>query len=206
MNQRHPEEREIEQLKVRLSELEARLEGSAQTEPWAAGKYYTAYHVLSGMMVGFLGAVSSLLFNVVGSVLIGQHPLELIRVYLTFPLGERALHVESGAILALGCCLYLATGIVYGVVLHVILSRFFEGAGKIVRFVVASVVGLLIWAVNYYGILSWAQPAFFGGDWIVRMVPFWVAALTHLVFAWTLLAVDELARFDREGHPSNKAK
>ena len=194
------EARELEELRVRVRELEDKVEGTVQIEPWAAGRYYMAYHVLAGMALGFLGAVSSLLFNVVGSLLVGQHPLQLIRVYMTFPLGERALQIESGAVLALGCCLYLSTGILYGVVLHVILSRYFDDSRTTQRFIVATVVGLLIWLVNYYGILSWAQPMFFGGKWIVEMVPFWVAALTHLVFAWTLLAVDEFGRFDREGH------
>ena len=36
----------------------------------------------------------SLLFNVIGAPLAGKSPLELIRVYLTFPLGEKALELD----------------------------------------------------------------------------------------------------------------
>ena len=34
------------------------------------------------------GAATSLLFNVVGSLMVGQHPLKLIQVYLTFGNGS----------------------------------------------------------------------------------------------------------------------
>ncbi|MCG3175699.1 MAG: hypothetical protein MOGMAGMI_00632 [Candidatus Omnitrophica bacterium] len=192
--------RRLEQLRNQVRVLEDELARPEPGEHWAEGRYYTAYHVLAGMMLGFLAAASSLLFNVVGSLLIRQHPMEIIRVYLTFPLGERALSIESGAILALGCCLYLSTGVVFGVLFHLVLSRFFEGRPPVQRWGVVTAMGLALWVVNYYGVLSWLQPALFGGDWIVRLVPAWVAALTHLVFAWTLLVADDLGRFDREGH------
>ena len=37
------------------------------------------------------GVQDALLVNVIGSLAVGQHPLKLIQVYLTFPLGEKAL-------------------------------------------------------------------------------------------------------------------
>ena len=50
-----------------------------------------------GFLLGLLGAMASLLFNVIGSLVAGKNPLELIRIYLTFPLGEKALRlVEAG--------------------------------------------------------------------------------------------------------------
>ena len=55
------------------------------------------------------------------------------------------------------------------------------------RFLLATAFGLVLWIVNFYLILSWLQPLLLGGNWIVTMVPFWVAALTHLAFAWTML-------------------
>jgi len=127
--------------------------------------------------------------------MVGKNPLELIRVYLTFPLGEKALTQESGFILAAGCCLYLGTGMFGGIPFHLILSRYFDNAGMLVRFTVVSVLAIGVWIINYYGIIYWLQPAMIGGRWIVDQIPVWVAVLTHLVFGWTLLLVDQWGRF-----------
>ena len=101
-----------------------RLEVELEEEPgeWPPRHYYTAYHVLAGFVLGIFGACTSLLFNVVGSVLVGQHPLQLIRVYLTFPLGESALQTDSGLAVATGCCLYLGTGMLLGIPFHIVLD------------------------------------------------------------------------------------
>jgi hypothetical protein len=187
-------QRELERLYAEVRRLESELEPGAGPEFPPRG-YYTLFHVLAGMLLGFVGAASSLLFNVVGSLLVGQHPLQLIRVYLTFPLGEQALALDSGVALGIGTCLYLLTGSLYGIAFHVVLSRWFEDAPAGHRLAVASGLGLGIWIVNFYGVLSWLQPLLFGGDWIVRLVPFWVAALTHLVFAWTMLLIEQWGRF-----------
>jgi hypothetical protein len=184
---------ELERLYAEVRRLEAEVAGGARS--WPPRGYYTAYHVLAGMLFGFVGAASSLLFNVVGSLLVGQHPLQLIRVYLTFPLGEQALDLDSGLALGIGTCLYLATGSLYGIGFHVVMSRWFEGAPARRRFLVATALGLGLWIANFYLVLSWLQPLLFGGAWIVKLVPFWVAALTHLVFAWTLLLVEQWGRF-----------
>jgi hypothetical protein len=136
------------------------------------------------------------MFNVIGSVIAQKDPLQLIRVYLTFPLGEKALNlsqaggetetVPDGLILALGCCLYLGTGMLLGVPVYMAVKRFAKGL--VPRIVVGVVVSLLIWAINFYGILSWLQPMFFGGDWITSgaYLPWWVAAATHAVFGATV--------------------
>jgi hypothetical protein len=175
-----------------------RAELYAETHPtaWAPKDYYTLFHILAGALLGLIGAGASLLFNVVGSLLVGQHPLEIIRIYLTFPLGEPALTIDSGAALAMGCCLYLATGAVYGIAFHLIISRYFNTTAGNKRFIAATVLGLALWLVNYYGVLSWLQPMLFGGNWIIALVPWWVAAVTHLVFAWTMLIIDQWGHFE----------
>lgn len=196
---------ELERLYSEAQRIEAELAAAGGRAPYPPVGYYTAYHVLAGILLGFVGAAASLLFNVVGSLLVGQHPLQLIRVYLTFPLGGQALELESGLALGIGTCLYLLTGSFYGVAFHLVLSRFFDRAPRRRRLAVASALGLGLWLVNYYAILSWLQPMLFGGNWIVRMIPFWVAALTHLVFAWTMLVVEQSARFvpySPRGHES----
>ena len=63
---------------------------------------------------------------------------------------------------------------------------------------IATVVALAIWLVNFYGILSWLQPAVVDmspENLIVERVPWWVAAATHLVFAWTMVLVYPLGEF-----------
>jgi hypothetical protein len=141
------------------------------------------------------GALASLFFNIVGSLVVGQHPLQLIRVYLTFPAGADALHTESGLALAIGCCLYLVTGMLLGMPFQLALTRWAPQATLGVRLAIVSALALAIWVVSFYGILSWLQPLLFGGRWIVNEIPWWVGASTHLVFGWTMLLVQPLGRF-----------
>ncbi len=164
---------------------------------WPPDGYYLLWHVVVGMMLGVIGSLVSLLANVVGAPLFGKPALELIRVYLTFPMGERALRAEDEVILFLGCLLYLFTGAVYGSVFHIVMSSLFANALAITRFVIATAIGLGLWVVNFYLILSWLQPMLLGDNWIVRLVPVWVAVLTHLAFAWSMLVMEFWGRFER---------
>lgn len=82
-----------------------------------------------------------------------------------------------------------------GIPFQLLLTRWLPTAPFRVRFAAVSVLALLIWLVNFYGILSWLQPLLFGGAWIVQEIPWWVAALTHLVFGWTMLLVQPLESF-----------
>lgn len=187
---------ELASLRDRVARLEFDIASATQSDaPWPPHGYYTAYHVLAGMVLGLMGAASSLLFNIVGSAMVGQHPLELIRVYLTFPLGEQALGVESGFGLAAGCCLYLGTGMLLGIPFQLVLTRYCDRASFMRRFLVVSLLGIALWLLNFYGILYWIQPAIVGGRWIVERIPVLVAILTHLIFAWTMLLVSQWGRF-----------
>jgi hypothetical protein len=192
---------ELEALKARAFELEQEIgrvqRAESQEPPWPPRGYYTTYHVLAGMVLGLIAAAASLLFNIVGAAMAGRHPLDLIRVYLTFPLGESALDLDSGFALAAGCCLYLATGVIGGIPFHLILTRYFDKSSFFVRFLVAGVLGIGVWLINYYGILSWLQPILFGGDWIVGEIPMVVAILTHLVFGWTMMLMGQWGIFVR---------
>ena len=154
-----------------------------------------------GLWQGALAGCVSLLLNVIGSVLwpaisgATQHPLRLIQVYLTFPLGESALELDSGMLLALGCLMYLATGMLYGMLFVVVLSYAIPKAGIWGRLAACSVLAFVVWGVNFYGLLAWVEPLLFGGSWIIDLVPWWVAALTHLVFGWTIALVYPLASY-----------
>ena len=186
---------ELERLRKRIALLEGELAAAKVPNDWTPSGYYTTYHILAGMVLGLIAASVSLIANVIGAAMFGKHPLELIRVYLTFPIGEPALQMTSGFALAAGCCLYPGTGMIGGIPFHMILSRFFDKSGLALRFAVATVLGLGVWIVNFYGVLSWLQPLLIGGNWIVDLVPWHVAAFTHLVFGWAMLAVDQWGRF-----------
>jgi len=188
------------ELREQVSELETELsrDGQAPKPQWQATSYYTAYYATTGFILGGFAAMSSLLLNIVGALLFGKQPLELIRVYLTFPMGEQALDfnaVDNGLILSIGCCLYIATGMLYGMLFQIVLTRFTADSSLAVRFVVVSLLAIAVWLVNLYGVLSWLQPLLFGGRWIVEQIPWWVAAITHLVFGWTMLLVYPLGRY-----------
>jgi hypothetical protein len=191
---------ELTELRSRVRELESELAGGTGQLPtqFSVSGYYAAYYATTGFLLGSVAAMSSLLVNVIGSLLFDKNPLELIRVYLTFPMGKEALNydaVDNGVILAIGCCLYLATGMAYGVLFQIVLTRFTAGSPLGSRFVMASLLAIAIWLINYYCILSWLQPMLFGGNWIVERIPWWVAAATHLVFGWSMLILYPLGRY-----------
>lgn len=194
-------QRELSDLRARVAELEE--EATAAEPPsleWTRG-YYLTYYATTGFFLGMLAAVASLVVNIVGALVVGLHPLQLIRVYLTFGMGGRVLDLhlhggEGGLMLIIGCCLYIATGMLLGTLFQVVLSRFAGQAGLGQRMVLASALALTVWIVNYYLLLSWIQPLLFGGNWIVALIPWWVAALTHLVFGWTMALVYPLGTFE----------
>jgi hypothetical protein len=198
--------REIAELRARADQLEAELGSDIADRPeWPPREFYTMYYVLAGFGLGAVAAMTSLLFNIIGSAIVGKPPLYLISVYLTFPLGEEALHIDSGLALAVGCCLYILTGTVLGIPIHLILSRFYAHAGWPVRLVVAGALGVALWLINFYGLIAWLQPLLIGGNWIVEQIPWWVAAATHLVFAWTMLVLQPLGKFTVGGSLATEA-
>jgi hypothetical protein len=153
---------------------------------------FPARLVVPGLVLGAVAAAASLLFNVVGAVVTGEPPLQLVRVYLTFPLGETALNEAffapgNGLYFAGGCCVYLLTGMLLGVAFYFVLNCCLPGRSFACRFAAVTAMSLAVWVVGFYGILWWLQPLLFGGNWIVQMIPWWVAAPTHLVFGWTIL-------------------
>lgn len=205
---------EFEALKARVRQLEDELQGVENElhevelqKPWQPAGSYPAYHATTGFLLGGLASGAALLVNVIGAPIAGKHPLQLIRVYLTFPLGEKALAladaanpsqtVSDGMILAFGCCLFIATGMLLGMPLQLGLSHFNGKATLAKRLAIASVLALLLWVFNFYAVLSWLEPLLFEGNWIVdpQYLPVWVAAGTHLVFGWTMALLYPLGQF-----------
>lgn len=191
----------LAELRAEVAQLERELETQPNTWKPADSHYYGMYHATSGLLLGIVGAIASLLFNVVGSLVVQQHPLRIIQVYLTFPLGEQALSPEfdTGMGMAIGCCLYIGTGMLLGIPFQMTIARFIPNSSLTVRLVFATVLGLILWAVNFYGILSWLQPLLFDGNWIVdpTILPTWVGAATHLVFAWTMACIYPWGKYER---------
>ena len=191
--------------KARLAELQAeaaRLEAEVEAEAfadsvrdWAKRGYYLTYYATAGFFLGMVGALVSLVFNIAGAAIAGKDPLQLIRVYLTFGLGGKALDpgFDNGLALAMGCVLYIATGMLLGIIFQVVLSRYAAGAGLLGRLAWATALAVAIWLANFYGLLSWIQPLLFGGNWITSTdpvyLPWWVALATHLVFGWTMAVI-----------------
>lgn len=195
---------ELNELRSRVAQLESEAEIAEQAadipqRQWSRG-FYLTYYATAGFFLGMVAALASLAFNVVGSYLVGQHPLQLIKVYLTFGLGERALdpQLSDGLVLIIGCCLYIATGMFLGIPFQIILARLANGGGLPARLAIATVIAIAIWFINFYLVLSWLQPLLFGGNWIVdpSHLPVWVAVLTHLVFGWTMAVVYPLGKFE----------
>jgi hypothetical protein len=183
---------ELQAEQARLAaEIEAEGFGQAAGE-WARKGYYLTYYATAGFFLGMVAALVSLMFNIIGASIAGENPLQLIKVYLTFGLGGRALDptFDSGLALAMGCVLYIATGMLLGIIFHVILTRYASQAGLLGRLAWASAIAVAVWLVNFYGLLFWIQPILFGGNWITSTdpvyLPWWVALATHLVFGWTM--------------------
>lgn len=186
-------ERELALLRQQVAELESELNVSVTT--WPPKGYYFTYHALAGTVLGLFGAATSLLFNIIGSLVVvpppplEAHPLNLVRVYLTFPMGAAALDTDSGVALAIGCCLYLGTGMLLGIPFQLAQSWLRPQASLPGRLLLASALAIGLWLFNFYAVLSWLQPLLFGGNWIVQLIPWWVAMITHLVFGWTMALV-----------------
>ncbi len=205
---------ELAELRARVQTLEAELQGESAAGQWPPKGFYAEYYATSGFLLGMFGAAVSLLVNVIGAPIAGKSPLELVRIYLTFPLGENALKlatsgqdvfaISDGVMLAVGCCLYLGTGMLLGVPFFMALVRLTEGKSMGYRLFIATLLSAALWLINFYGILSWLQPLLFGGRWITdpAVLPPWVALATHLVFGWTLAWLYPWGKFQPYQQPT----
>lgn len=185
---------ELAELKARIQRLEQEVgkEIVPNDSAWPPQDFYGAYYAMTGAILGIFGAIVSLLVNVIAAPIAGKSSLELIKVYLTFPAGARALELSAesnGLVLAMGCCLYIGTGMLIGIPIYFLMVRICgQNASLVKRLIVVSIASLLVWGVAFYGILSWLQPLLLNGNWITdpEIMPAWVAAGTHLIFGWTL--------------------
>jgi hypothetical protein len=207
-------QQQLAELKQQVAALEAEVATGTASDQWDHGKFYGTYYGTVGFVFGGIAAMVSLLANVVGAPIAGKNSLEIIRVYLTFPLGEKSLGLTTaeggqyvigdGTILALGCCLYIGTGMCMGVLFHWVICRFALQKSIAVRLAWGTALAAFVWMINFYGILSWLQPMLFGGNWITDpdILPGWVALATHLVFGWTMALMAPLGEFQLYQRPT----
>jgi hypothetical protein len=154
----------------------------------------------TGMALGAIGVVVSLLCNIVGALLVGMDdPFKLLRVYLTFPLGESVLtespfRADNLLLLGVSFGLYLGAGMLLGGLFHGFLTRWLVRPTFPRRFITATALSVAVWGLVVGGILSWLQPLLIGGSWIVQQIPLYIGVLTNLAFGWTILVLPDLWR------------
>jgi hypothetical protein len=196
--ERQPEEiqREIEGHRQAIAELEAKLAAlPGGPRGWPPPGFYTTYYVVAGITLGTMGAIVSFIFNVVGSLIVAQDPMLILRVFGTFFIGRDALTTDNLNFLMLVLLTHLIVGAAGGAVFHVVINRNFADRSSGRKILYSALFGCAIWLINFYGIISWLQPVLVGQAYILRLMPFWVAALTHIIYGLTLGLLQPLGRF-----------
>jgi hypothetical protein len=186
---------QIEQHRAALATLESRLRAAEPVDaPWPPPGFYLTFYVVAGLLLGILGSLTSFLFNVLGSLVVNQDPLRILRVYGTVFLGAKALTTDDLNFFMLVAVVHFSLGAVAGAVFHVLANRLVPDRPAF-QIVLGGLYGLLIWVVNFYCILIWLQPRLVGQPYVLELMPVWIAALTHLVYGLTLGVLQPLGRF-----------
>jgi hypothetical protein len=167
-------QQQIDKQRQVLEELESELERHAgkPTKSWYRSGFYTSYYVMAGLILGALASWVSLGFNILGAWMAYGDPLRILRVYATFFGGDAVIAGEYwGIATLLALILHSATGAVVGAPIHVIYSRYVADSSLQKRVIVGVALGIAMWLINFYAILSWLQPVVSGGTWIVDLIP-----------------------------------
>jgi hypothetical protein len=181
-----------------IAELERQLQvaGVARaSHPWPPPGFYFTFYVVVGAILGILGSLASFLFNVFGSLVVNQDPYRILRVYGTVFLGQEALTTANLNFFMLVAVVHFSVGALAGSVFHVLVNRFVPTTSALQQIGLGAVYGLLMWIVNFYMVLRWLEPALVGQAYVLELMPFWVAALTHIVYGVTLGFLQPLGRF-----------
>ncbi|MBI2564195.1 MAG: hypothetical protein HYW08_17795 [candidate division NC10 bacterium] len=188
--------REIEGHRRAIAELEAKVAaGAGQARGWPPTGFYTTFYLVAGLTLGTMGALTSFVFNVVGSLIVAQDPMLILRVFGTFFIGQDALTTDNLNFLILVLLTHLIVGAVGGAVFHVIINRKFADRSTGQKILSSALFGCALWLINFYGIISWLQPLLVGQAYILRLMPLWVAALTHIIYGLTLGLLQPIGRF-----------
>lgn len=188
--------REIEGHRQAIADLEAKLSAvPSERRGWPPPGFYMTFYVVAGLTLGTMGAITSFIFNVAGSLIVAQEPMRILRVYGTFFIGQAALTTDNLNFLMLVLLTHVIVGAVGGAVFHVYINRELADRSPGQKILYSALFGCAIWLINFYGIISWLQPLLVGQAYILRLMPFWVAALTHIVYGLTLGLLQPLGRF-----------
>lgn len=190
-------EREIEEHRAAIATIEARLrviEPPARPS-WPPAGFYLTYYVVAGTLIGILGSLASFLVNVVGSLVVDQDPLRILRVYGTVFLGARALTTSDLNFFMLVAVVHFSVGAVAGAVFHVAVNKFVPDR-PVLQIILGGAYGLCMWIVNFHLVLVWLQPRLVGEPYVLELMPTSIAVLTHLVYGLTLGILQPLGRFE----------
>jgi len=147
-----------------------------------------------GSVAGFLGAITSLICNIAGALVLGVEPLRLLRIYATILEGRRALDLSQANFFIAAFAVHIVTGILFGTIFALCARKFCTG---LQRYTLAGAgYGIAIWLVNFYGILSWFQPLLYGKAFILTEIPIAVAVLTHFSYGLTVALVTYVLQRD----------
>jgi hypothetical protein len=90
---------------------------------------------------------------------------------------------------------HLSVGAVAGAIFHLGLNLFLPNLSSARLLLLSAGFGIALWLVSFYGVISWLQPRLVGEAFILRMMPFWVALLTHIVYGLTLGLLQPMGKF-----------
>jgi hypothetical protein len=147
-----------------------------------------------GSVAGFLGAITCLICNIAGALVLGVEPLRLLRIYATILEGRRALDISRADFFIAAFSLHLVTGILFGTIFALGARKFCAGLQRYI--LTGAGYGIAIWLVNFYGILSWLQPLLHGSAFILTEIPIAVAVLTHVSYGLTVALVTYVLQRD----------
>lgn len=184
---------EIEQHRSAIATLEAQLHAPVAAG-WPPVGFYLTFYVVSGLIIGILGSVTSFLFHIVGSLLVNQDPLLFLRVYGTVFLGADALTTDDLNFFMLVAVVHFSVGASAGAVFQVCMGRYGPSRWGS-QIMLGGLYGLLMWVVNFFFVISWLQPLLVGEAYVLELMPIWVAALTHVIYGLTLGVLQPIGRF-----------
>ena len=185
--------RDIDRHRAAIRDLEAQLAEPASTT-WPPVGFYLTFYVVAGAIIGILGSLTSFMCHIIGSVLINQDPLRVLRVYGTVFLGANALTSEDLNFFMLVAIVHFSVGASAGAVFQVFIGRFVPDNWGL-QIILGGLYGLLMWVVNFYVVIAWLQPRLVGQPYVLELMPVWIAVLTHLVYGLTLGLLQPLGRF-----------
>lgn len=185
--------REIERYRAAITELERQI-GEPTSNAWPPVGFYLTFYVVSGIIIGILGSLVSFIFNVLGSLLVKQDPLMILRIYGTIFLGEKALVTDDLTFFLLVAIVHFSVGACAGASYHLLMNWLAPDRGDL-HVALGVVYGVILWLVNFYGVIWWLQPMLVGRAYILDNMPMGIAALTHISYGLTLGLLQPLGRF-----------